>query len=293
VIDVAAAADEAYAPHAATLFHSLLVGNDPASVRVHLLHPPEFSARTIRRIDAMVEGMGASAEFHRIDGAAVQGLPSAGRISRVMWYRLLLPDLLPHAERVLYLDCDTLVLDQLAPLWEMDISDSALAAVSNVFPMDLRRRPEQLGIEQHSYFNSGVLLMNLEVWRGRSYGEQIGRLARDQAERLIFPDQDALNLVLGSQRINLHPRWNAQNSVFYFPWAVEVFGEQMVAEARTDPAIVHFEGPAYAKPWHYGSTHPYQQRYLEHRAQTPWPRVRLEGTPLAERFRRLIRRGRG
>jgi lipopolysaccharide biosynthesis glycosyltransferase len=290
VIDVALAADEAYAPHAATVFHSILVVNDPETIRVHLLHPPEFSPTAIREIAAMVEGMGGSAAFHAIDGDAVRGLPSMGRISRVMWYRLLLPELLPYVDRVLYLDCDTLVLDRLAPLWQVEMSDSPLAAVSNVFPMDLRQRPQQLGLGELGYFNSGVLLMNLDLWRARSYGEQISRLAREDPGRLIFPDQDALNIVLGDERVNLHPRWNAQNSVFYFPWAVEVFGEKMVTEARSAPAIVHFEGPAYAKPWHYGSTHPYQQSYLEHRAQTPWPGVRLEGMPLRERLRRLIRR---
>lgn len=279
MIDVAFAADEKYAPHAATLLSSLLTSNDPEMLRAHFLHPPELSIHVIDRLRGMVESSGASIEFHAISARTVRGLPSMGRISRVMWYRLLLPELLPAIKRVLYLDCDVLVLDRIAPLWDLDLDSCQVAAVSNVFPADLLDRPEQLGLPPHGYFNSGVLLMDLDAWRAKGCAQAIAVLAREHPERLIFPDQDALNIVLGDSRLALHPRWNAQNSVFYSSWAADVLGATAVAEARADPAIVHFEGPAHAKPWHPESPHPYRQAYLDHRAHTPWPKIRSESNP--------------
>jgi lipopolysaccharide biosynthesis glycosyltransferase len=94
---------------------------------------------------------------------------------------------------------------------------------------------------------------------------------------LLWPDQDALNVVLGDRRIALHPRWNCMNSVFQMPEARAVFGEGTVRDACRDPAIVHFEGPSLVKPWHYLSKHPYRRAYRRHRAATPWPSYELEG----------------
>lgn len=270
VIDVALATDGRYAPHAATVVRSLLVSQNSKLLTIHLLHPPRFPHAAIHRLRQMVHRAGAALELYEIRDALVAGLGPMGRISEVMWYRLLLPDLLGDRRRVVYLDCDTLVLDDLTPLWELDLGGRALAAVSNVFPSDLRGHPARLGLAGGAYFNSGMLVMELESWRRNGHGVAVARLAREQPERLLFPDQDALNIVLADSWLSLLPRWNAQNSVFYFAWARDTFGADAVREARLAPAILHFEGPAQAKPWHRGSTHPYRQTYLALQAQTPW-----------------------
>ena len=291
MIDVALATDNAYLPHAATVIRSLLASNDPRGVTAHILHPPEVGADAIRRLGQMVSRNGGAARFYEIGGSEVQGLPSMGRISHVMWYRLLLPQLLSAIERALYVDCDTLIVDDISPLWALDLQENPVAAVTNVFPRDLAHRPRELGLSEDQYFNSGVLLMDLDVWRRTRCSESIARVARDHPGRLVFPDQDALNLVLASRRLPLEPRWNAQNAIFYFPWATDTFGSGAVAQARRNPAVVHFEGPAQAKPWHLGSNHPYRRTYLEYRRQTPWPRVRFEGGSLPRRLgRRLLAR---
>lgn len=287
-IEIAFAADERYVPHAATLIRSLACTHAPERITAHLLHPPSLSRQTVNRLAAMVAGSGGSIEFHAISPSAVRELPTMGRISRVMWYRLLLPDLLGERERVVYLDCDTLAIDDLTPLWKLDMGGCCVAAVTNLLPADLRHRPAQLGLTEAGYFNSGVLLIDLDGWRASGCATEIARLAREHPERLVFPDQDALNIVLAHSRLALHPRWNCQNSIMYYPWAADVLGAEAVAHARAHPAIVHFEGPAYAKPWHVGSTHPYRSAYLEHRAATPWPSVRFDGESIGVRLRRSL-----
>jgi lipopolysaccharide biosynthesis glycosyltransferase len=287
-IEIAVATDERYVPHAATLLRSLTSTHAPEQIRAHILHPPSLRRQTINRLAAMVAGCGGSIEFHAIRPSAVRGMPTMGRIPRVMWYRLLLPELLCDRGRVVYLDCDTLVTDDLTALWELDMRGCCVAAVTNLLPPDLRHRPAQLGLTEASYFNSGVLLVDLEGWRASGCAEQIARLARERPNSLIFPDQDALNIVLAGSRLMLHPRWNCQNSIMYYTWAADVLGAEAVAQARANPAIVHFEGPAFAKPWDAGSTHPYRSAYLEHRAGTPWPSVRSESDSLRVRLRRSL-----
>lgn len=288
MIDVACAADAGYLPHAAAMVHSLLTADPPAEVRVHLLHPPALPLRDRRELTAMVSGLGASLALHEVADAVVAGLPEMGRISRVMWHRLALPAVLPDVARVLYLDCDVLVRRSLAPLWELDLGGCAVGAVTNVFPPYLVHRPDALEMPRDAYFNSGVLLLDLDAWRARGESERIAAIVRTERERIVFPDQDALNLALWRDRLPLHPRWNCQNAILSFHTAEALLGAAMAADARADPAILHFEGGAWAKPWHYLSDHPYRQMYFDHRAQTPWPEVRVEGRTAANRLRRHL-----
>lgn len=273
---VACAADETYAPHCAAMISSVLEHDEPTQLAFHFLHPPGFSGKVKTALAGMVADRGAAIAFCEILDSEVEGLPVMDRIPRAMWYRILLPALLPELDRVLYLDADTLAVDTLAPLWDTDIDGRYVAAVTNVFEPGMVDHPRRLGLAGgETYFNSGVLLFNLDQMRSDGRTEAI--LACARTERLLWPDQDALNLVLGARRVSLHPRWNCMNTLYYTPEARAVFGPQAVREATASPAILHFEGPQLAKPWHYLNRHPRREEYYRQRRQTPWPEVAIEG----------------
>lgn len=284
-LHVACAADAAYLPHCAAMLHSLLDRHPDA--HVHFLHDPEMPAGTLAPLARMVAGQGGEFHPHRIPPEWVSGLPRLRAIPPLMWYRIYLPDLLPDLDRVLYLDCDMLVVDDLAPLWRTPLEGWYVAAVSNVLERDARDWPQRLGMARpEDYFNSGLLLLNLAALRRDGMAARLAAFGRAPGRRLKWPDQDALNALLGERRLPLHPRWNCQNSLFYYPDARRTFGAEAVAEAVRDPAILHFEGGGIVKPWHYLSRHPYRARYLEHRRATPWPEMTPEGRTA---FHRLLR----
>ena len=81
-----------------------------------------------------------------------------------MYYRLLAPHLLPgHVHRILYLDPDTLVINPLRPLWDMDLNGNLFAAAAHTGKTELANSINQLRLgTDHNYFNSGVLLMDLD-----------------------------------------------------------------------------------------------------------------------------------
>src|SRR3546814_4191900 len=109
-------------------------------------------------------------------------------------------------------------------------------------------------------------------------------LAQDRAGDLGWPDQDALNLAVGSWA-RLHPRWNAQNSLRdWRPRAVEVFGAAAVDEATSDPAIVHFEGPSLCKPWHLLCEHPWRDTWWDAAHRTPFAPDQPEDVTVATRL---------
>lgn len=291
-LHVSCAADAAYVPHTAAMLHSVLAQSGDLPVRVHYLHGPGFPAADAVLLAEMVSGAGGEIDFLEVDDARVAGMPTVAGITSPMWYRVFLPELLPEVERVLYLDADVIAVDDLRPLWETDLEGNWVGAVTNVFQLDHLHRPWELGIDPREYFNSGVLLMDLEAMRREGVATSLAEHARGLGPDTMWPDQDALNAVLGKRRLALHPRWNAMNSVLGFPWAAYVFPPTVLAETRSRPGIRHFEGPALNKPWHVLSQAPGRERYFEHRRLTPWPRVRREGVSVGNAGRRAWRAGR-
>jgi lipopolysaccharide biosynthesis glycosyltransferase len=135
-----------------------------------------------------------------------------------------------------------------------------------------------LGIEDHrTFFNAGVLVLDLERFRAENSRSRLLALAATRAEELAMADQDALNLVFAGRWRALHPRWNAQNTLWNSPEvANELFGETLAAEARQSPAILHFEGPSLCKPWHALNSHLWRDTWWATLARTPWAGTRAE-----------------
>jgi lipopolysaccharide biosynthesis glycosyltransferase len=291
VMDVACAAEgRDYVAHSAAMLHSLLQKHPEDDVRIHYLHGPEVRAGHRRRLAQMVDAAGGEIAFYDIPDQRVAGLPTRGFTRKATWYRIFLPELCPDVERTLYLDSDLLVVDDLTPLWELDLGESYVAAVTNILEPQYEHRPAELGLRPRSYFNAGVVMMNLDQMRRDDRGPALLEFGVRNAEKLLWRDQDALNVVLGERRIELHPRWNCMNIFFWLPRSEEVFGRERLEEARLDPAIRHFEGPAENKPWHLNCTGSYRRDYLQHRRQTPWPRVRRTGVTPANIMRYARRR---
>lgn len=290
MLHLTCSSDSRYVPHSAAMLHSALAHGGADGIHVHYVHGRDCSQRDRELLAGMVEENGGQISFLEVDEARAAGLPSWQYISATMWYRIFLPELLPDIDRILYLDVDVIVLDSLMPLWEVDLSEHYVGAVTNVFQANHMGRPAAVGFDDpRCYFNSGVLLMNLQLMRRDGISEELSAYARERAAQLEWPDQDALNAVLGRRRRPLHPRWNCMNSVLRFPWSAYAFGLEAVEDARRNPAIRHFEGPSVNKPWHYLCDGPLREAYLEHRRQTPWPELRLEGTTPANVARRRWR----
>jgi lipopolysaccharide biosynthesis glycosyltransferase len=278
---VCAVEGEAYARHCAAMLHSLLVHNSQHGVLVDYLHGDDTSRRGRRKLGAMVDALGGEIAFHRVDDVWVTGLPVKGFTGKATWYRICLDELLPEAQRVLYLDADLLVMESLAPLWATPLEGNVVAAVTNVPQPHDRPYTERPEIGGDPYFNAGVLILDLAALRDERLGVRMREHAVEHASRLRWRDQDVLNEMLHDRRLPLGPRWNCMNAVMHFSWAGEYFTPEELREARESPAVRHFEGPSYNKPWHLLSDPASQAQYALHREHTPWPRIRREGcTPM-------------
>jgi len=281
-IHLATATDRSYLPWCATGLLSCLRVTPERRLHIHMLHEGTIPLEDQWRLTRMVETHRGSIEFQLIDPELLATLPTKGRFlgGRISWARVLLPEILPRLDRVIYLDADVLALRSLSPLWAEDLDGAVLGAVRNVVEPAMRPHVASLGIaDPSSYFNAGVLLFDLAAMRDVQSWRRISEFVQGVAGPLTWFDQDALNVVFAGQWKPLEPRWNVMNSFWgWRDWAIDVFGRHPLDEAIREPAILHFEGPSLCKPWHYLCPHPYRETYLSTLADTPW-----SAEPLTER----------
>lgn len=212
--------------------------------------------------------------YSETDGATIH----KGAISLATYYRLLLPELLANEiDKVIYLDCDLVVEQDLSKLWQLDLSNDFLAAVPDMWipsvsaPNGLLNY-QSLGISANSkYFNAGVLLINLRKWRDENILGQAMDYLKNQKEYIRFHDQDILNSLVASQWYELDPRWNLTPGIFeYTSWQESPFSETVYDELVNAPYIVHFA--ASVKPWNSRDAHfkRYFFKYIDLTAWSGW-----------------------
>ncbi len=181
---------------------------------------------------------------------------SSGRhVTPAAYLMLMIPELLDdRLERAIYLDSDLLVRTDIRPLYDTDLQGLTTAgtrAGSRPFIGSPGTYPawRQLGLDPAApVVNTGVLVLDLDKWRRQQIGQRALRFAESMGRRMRWADQGALNAVLQGEWAPIHHKWNATSGVFEDDkglFAVE--HRHVIEEARSDPAIVHFTGPA--KPW--------------------------------------------
>ncbi len=226
-----------------------------------------------------------------LDGAQ---LPSY--LSTATLFRLRIGSLLPdEIERVLYIDSDSAVRRPLDELWETDLNGCVLGAVRDAVvpwagaPAGLPW--EEVGVAPDSaYFNAGVLVIDVGLWRSQRISEDALRLLA--LHRFLYADQCALNTVLAGHWTPVGPRWNLQaghlTSGGSLAWVTE--SQETLAAAIGDPAIVHFNTSSMGRPWERQCTHPYRDLWFELLDLTPWDGWRPAEPPEPSRARSFARR---
>ena len=184
-----------------------------------------------------------------VDASLFDGAPVTEQYPREMYYRLLAGELLPKdVPRVLYLDPDTLVINPLRPLWELDMRFAMFAAAAHTGKTELANNVNRLRLgTDHDYYNSGVLLMDLRRCREEISPGELFDFVREHRHELFMPDQDLLNAMYGDRILPLNDAvWNydARN---YNNYMLRSAGEQNARWVMDNTAILHFCGKA--KPW--------------------------------------------
>jgi lipopolysaccharide biosynthesis glycosyltransferase len=285
-ITVACAANEAYAIPLAVMLTSIVCHHETDRDLDFYIFESDISSAVREKIGASVRQNKKGVyrlglHWIKLDKSRLGNLPIAGHVAHITsesYARLLAPELLPATcHRAVYLDCDLVVLADIAGLYDAGDEEHTLAAVANVFnsyvssPFQETGQPVvfnhvELGIPATArYFQAGVLVMNLDLWRERNVTQRTIQYLETNKERVFYHDQGSLNAILHDQWLRLDQRWNQTTTALYPEhWKAPAYTLEEWRRTKNGPFIVHYSGMD--KPWHSGFKRPrasFFYRYLK------------------------------
>lgn len=278
--------DDNYSVDLAVALRSLVVHNraNLATMEVIVLYE-HLGADSMRRLHGNGQALGSRFRLLRCDlpDRAYKLSPS---VKRANYLRLFIDRVLEDYDRALYLDSDVLVLSDLAPLLAADLGELPLAAVQD--PIHGRYRYgsvlpgwKELGIPpDREYFNSGVLLLQLETCRRDRLFERALRFVEERPDCIRWPDQDALNWAVDDRWLRLGRAWNTAPVSPY----VGLPNIHHPAEDEMPLRMLADEEPA-ARIMHYMTDfRPWSVEFPDGPARRRYLRFLLEAQVIAKRF---------
>jgi lipopolysaccharide biosynthesis glycosyltransferase len=202
-------------------------------------------------------------------------------ISVNSYARLLLSSVLDHLDKVIYLDCDSIINHSLSDLWNLDIHEYYAAGVLDTVSDHTKAR---INLDRNSaYINAGMMLINLHKWREEDVENKFIRFIDLHGGQVFHHDQGTINGVLHTKFLLLHPKYNAMTTFFTmtreemmaYYGLYQYYTEFELNEAVRHPVFVHFTPAFVNRPWIEGCRHPLAELYTKYLDMSPWKGVSL------------------
>lgn len=248
-LDITLNTDDNYCQHASAMLCSLFENNKEHIFNVHILIN-SLSEQNRSFLQELGRRYNANVVFYEVDESVLKNVKFRSKrpLSKAAYYRILLSSVLDESiKKVLYLDCDMIVVGDVSPLFSLELENYALAASLDSFPLsDLHRRQLHMSVGEKT-FCSGIMLINLDYWRLNKSEEKLIEYANRDREKVFYHDQDALNYVFKGKWFMIPPKWNRSA---YFPVAQDspYFQDFDIKEYKYNPVVIHYSDSV-MKPW--------------------------------------------
>ncbi len=254
--------------------YTLLVGtviqsvleNTLSKVCFHIFHDDTLNRTNKEKLIQTVGEFGSYIQFHEVNPADFYGNHRWVKYYTIgCMFRLIMPRVLKNLNRLIYLDADLLFNRDIKDLWDIDISGYSLAAVKDVIfdnGIIMPKFVEEGIVSKDRYFNSGVLLMNLDAIRKKGDLLDLSIEFLENNPDSALPDQDALNYYFNDTALLLDKNWN-------------VFSQYEKGNCKNvrENVVYHFMGQPYID---YFSTVDFEKMYFKTKASTAWDYDGLE-----------------
>jgi len=244
-------------------------------------------------------GMSVTIDWHKVEYLRIAKYfhnVNVFHVSADTYSRFIADEYLPSAcGNVVYMDCDTVALTDIAELSDALDHDMLLGAVSNVrhpyVSSSYSGRPvvfnfADMGIPPDSrYFQNGVLVINMPLWRSRGISIRLFDYLSRYHDDVILHDQGVFNAVLSDQWQRLDQRWNQVATVCHpEAWKEPAYTRDDWRKTKRQPFIVHYSGPD--KPWNSNYRIPRGSFFLKYLKRTEF--YGEISVPLAVRLEAVI-----
>ena len=265
-IKIILATDDGFAMHTACLLVSILKNAEAHQAFTFYVLDGGLKPESKAKLESLKSVHDFEIHYLLIDSTLMEKLAGLREQTDARWgiytfLRLLIPELLPDEDRLLYLDVDMIVRGSLEELWNMDLEGKSIAASldsSELYPeLSLRDwRKAILGLSKSQMFNAGMLLMDLKKIREENAFQTTIHWLEHFADIVLFVDQDGLNVIFRDDKKILSPIWNMSSE----PQFAKYFTEP--------PVIIHY--CMKKKPSLYQYEGLYKEEYWKYLRMTPW-----------------------
>lgn len=293
--------DNNYAPYCGTSIFSLFKNNVEAeAIDVYVIENG-ISSDNIQKLKQLAKPFGETRKIIVINGRELSKKmddlgTNAYRGSQTANLRLVFSEFIPeNVDRLVYLDCDTIVVGNIEQLFSINMLGRAIAAVPDSLTSEFK---QYIGFKKEDmYFNSGVLLIDTKEWKKQNYDQRLRDLIKSYKDVVCFYDQDFLNLTFKNQVYQLPLEYNFQTThiafkdkYFFKNWNNRnCYEEKDVVSARKNLKIIHAYRFLGQFSWTKHTRHPAKKYFLEYYEQTPfkdYPKPKSHG--LLFRIERIV-----
>lgn len=225
---------------------------------IYVYHP-DIDDKIVNEFKKMLDGTKHSITFEYIDKNRFKDAPinKGGSWTEIVYYRLLIPELLPQYDKVIYADTDVLFKKDLTDVYNMDISDyecSAVAMEPNNENMICHKYfPENKN--QYTYISSFIVFNNKKM-RQENFVQRVFETIKNFNSRLKFFDLDTLNITC-NKMMNLPYRYGVFQSLYYndditkaweYSFLKGVYSDEELLKEKAETVMLHYAGKM-GKPW--------------------------------------------
>ncbi len=199
--------------------------------------------------------------YIKINPEEFNGLWIRDNLTCATYYRLVIPETLPNVDKIIYLDCDIVIVNDLKELYDTEIQDYYIGAVDeekypkNIKSIELFKKEDS---PKGTYFNSGVMLINSKKWREDNLSQKLLQYTRETHGKFYYCDQDVLNSFVGNMWKQIPYKYN---------YMTLLMTKKHPSQKIKDVSIIHY---IYLKPWNYLCNYPLKKYYFKYLAKTPW-----------------------
>lgn len=232
------------------LLNSIQLSNKDTKFDVYILHR-ELDIEDKKIIESGLDSDKFNIKMIKIDEEEVKNFPQyQKRYPKEIYFRLFATKYLPeNIDKILYLDSDTLVINKLDELYNMDFEGNFYIATTHVKKILRKINEVRLRIDDDvPYINTGVLLINLKELRKIDVQKEVCEFVENNSKKLMLPDQDIITALYGNKikivdalRYNLGDR---DLNLYNLNHIKDPIGLKWVKE---NTVIIHYYGRN--KPW--------------------------------------------
>lgn len=282
MLNIVIASDCNYLHLVSTCVVSLFETNSDEKLYIHLLSNG-VDVADLGALKTIIEGYRGQLSVYPIENLRERltvDVPST--ISVTSYARLFAGSILPeNLDKVLYIDCDTMFNGDMRKLFDMDLADNLVGGVLD--PLISRTYKKEIKIPMDEpYINAGVLIIPLNQWRSERMEQRFVDYLVANEGKVHHHDQGIINAVCMGRKKILPPQFNVMSNSLCYPWKelykinTPFYNQKEYKKGISCPAIIHFTGAIYGRPWVEGCTHPYANKFLQFKAKTAYKNMPLK-----------------